>query len=118
MGTATTRCSSAPSSSGYAAPTTPAGSGGPPATATPSPTRPCRRSCPARSSTACANLHKSMMIELGTERVLQFERLGHELGGIDGVYSHVTDPMRKRLINQLQRRWTKLTSRAGTRPTS
>jgi hypothetical protein len=35
--------------------------------------------------------------------------MGHQMPGIGGVYSHVTDAMRKRLITDLQRRWTKLT---------
>jgi hypothetical protein len=29
--------------------------------------------------------------------------------GIGGLYSHVTDPMRKQLTADLQRRWTELT---------
>jgi hypothetical protein len=32
--------------------------------------------------------------------------MGHQMKGIQGVYSHVTDPMRRRLTAQLQRHWT------------
>ncbi|WP_155343898.1 hypothetical protein [Acrocarpospora pleiomorpha] len=40
--------------------------------------------------------------------MLQFERLGHELGGMDGGYGHVTEAMRTRLTDELQRRLRKL----------
>jgi integrase len=57
------------------------------------------------------HLHKSVLMEAGIPRVLQFERLGHELGGMDGVYGHVTEAMRTRLVDELQRRWRRLGKR-------
>jgi hypothetical protein len=45
------------------------------------------------------------MAELRTPEVHSHERLGHELGGIAGRYSHVTAPMREELMSQLTRRW-------------
>ncbi|GAA0986469.1 hypothetical protein GCM10009555_064000 [Acrocarpospora macrocephala] len=53
------------------------------------------------------HLYKSVLMEAGIPHVLQFERLGHELGGMDGVYGHVTEAMRTRLMDELQRRWRK-----------
>lgn len=50
------------------------------------------------------HLHKSVLIEANVPRVLQFDRLGNELGGVDGIYSHVTEPMRARLMAELERR--------------
>ncbi len=35
------------------------------------------------------------MTELRTPEVFSHERLGHELGGIGGIYSHVTPAMRQ-----------------------
>ncbi|GIH29635.1 hypothetical protein Aph01nite_79450 [Acrocarpospora phusangensis] len=58
------------------------------------------------------HLHKSVLMEAEIPRVLQFELLGHELGGIYGVYGHVTEAMRTRLVDELQRRWTRLGKRA------
>jgi integrase len=52
--------------------------------------------------------HKTVLDELHVQDVLKCERMGHQMPGIQGVYSHVTDPMRRRLINQLQQRWTAL----------
>lgn len=49
--------------------------------------------------------HKSLMAELRTPEVLSHERLGHELGGIAGVYSHVTPAMRADLMKELSRVW-------------
>jgi hypothetical protein len=42
--------------------------------------------------------HKSLMAELPTPEVLSHERLGNELGGVAGRYSHVTVQMREELI--------------------
>jgi len=49
--------------------------------------------------------HKTAMIEDDVPEVLQKEQLGHEYGGVDGVYSHVTGLMRKRRLDALQARW-------------
>lgn len=50
--------------------------------------------------------HKTILDETGTPDILKHERMGHEMPGIAGRYSHVTQPMRDRLTKQLQRRWT------------
>lgn len=54
--------------------------------------------------------HKTLMAELRTPEVLGHERLGHELEGIGGRYSHVTQTMRTEVCDQLpsggSRRWT------------
>lgn len=63
--------------------------------------------------------HKSLMAELRTPEVLSHERLGHQLGGIAGRYSHVTDPMRQELMDGLTRHWEQaLDARAAIRPHS
>ena len=38
--------------------------------------------------------------------VLKSERMGHEVPGMCGVYSHVSDAMRAKLKAALQERWT------------
>lgn len=59
------------------------------------------------------------MSEMRTPEVLAHERLGHELGGIAGVYSHVTQGMRDELTGQLEREWLKsLARRAAMHPGS
>ncbi len=37
--------------------------------------------------------HKTWLIEDGVPEVVQHKRLGHKLGGVRGIYSHVTTPM-------------------------
>ena len=54
------------------------------------------------------HFHKTLLDEAGHPDVIVHERMGHQMPGIGGVYSHVTDAMRKRLITDLQRRWTTL----------
>lgn len=49
--------------------------------------------------------HKSLMAELRTPEVLSHDRLGHEMGGMAGVYSHVTPAMVTELMDGLTRRW-------------
>jgi integrase len=53
--------------------------------------------------------HKTVLDEPGFEDALKYERMGHHMPGIAGVYSHVTDPMRQNLRIRLQQRWTDLT---------
>lgn len=63
--------------------------------------------------------HKSLMAELRTPEVLSHERLGHELGGIAGLYSHVTPAMRKELMDALTQCWQQaLDARAAMSPHS
>lgn len=45
------------------------------------------------------------MAEDGIPEILQADRLGHEVPGMRGVYTHVSDEMRKQLMEALQRRW-------------
>ncbi|MFD0856558.1 hypothetical protein ACFQ07_30270 [Actinomadura adrarensis] len=40
--------------------------------------------------------------------MIKHERMGHKMKGIQGVDSHVTDAMRRRLTAQFKRRWTSL----------
>ena len=49
--------------------------------------------------------HKTWLIEDGIPEIVQARRLGHRLGGVRGIYSHVTPAMRQRLVEVLQRRW-------------
>jgi integrase len=49
--------------------------------------------------------HKTWLIEDQVPEVLQSRRLGHEVGGIRGIYSHVTRPMIDAMLDGLQRRW-------------
>jgi integrase len=55
------------------------------------------------------HFHKTLLDEAGLPDVLVHERMGHQMPGIGGVYSHVTNAMREQLIDELQTRWTKLT---------
>jgi hypothetical protein len=45
------------------------------------------------------------MEELGTPSKLMDERMGHEDGSVQGVYSHITAAMRRRLLDGLTTRW-------------
>lgn len=66
--------------------------------------------------------HKTWMAEDGIPEILQAERLGHEVPGMRGVYTHVSDGMRRELVEAcrgVQRRWEEaLRERAGITPCS
>jgi integrase len=49
--------------------------------------------------------HQTWMDEAGIPYVLQSERMGHEVPGIRGVYSHVSLTMRTDLVAAFQERW-------------
>ncbi|MER7172626.1 LacI family DNA-binding transcriptional regulator [Streptomyces mesophilus] len=49
--------------------------------------------------------HRTMMEELGTEKVLIDERMGHLDGSISARYTHVTQAMRRRLCQGLTELW-------------
>lgn len=49
--------------------------------------------------------HQTWLDELGVRYVLQSERMGHEVPGMRGVYSHITPQMRKELTDGLQNLW-------------
>ncbi|MCP2166573.1 tyrosine-type recombinase/integrase [Goodfellowiella coeruleoviolacea] len=53
--------------------------------------------------------HKTWLIEDGVPEVAQAKRLGHRLGGVRGIYSHVTQVMIDDLLAGLQRRWEQVT---------
>jgi integrase len=63
--------------------------------------------------------HRTVMEELGTEKVLMDERMGHIDGSVSARYAHVTRSMRKRLMLGLTKQWeTALGARLGLCPTS
>lgn len=48
---------------------------------------------------------KTWMISDGIPEVAQFQRLGHKLGGIRGVYSHSEPEFHERIVDAHQARW-------------
>lgn len=59
------------------------------------------------------------MAEDGIPDVLAEQRLGHEMPGMRGLYTHVSDRMREALVQALQARWEdSLRARATFRPHS
>jgi integrase len=49
--------------------------------------------------------HQTWLDEMGVRYVLQSERMGHEVPGMRGVYSHITPGMREALTAGLQALW-------------
>jgi integrase len=49
--------------------------------------------------------HKTWLIEDDVPEVAQCKRMGHKLGEVRGIYSHVTQPMIDALLARLQARW-------------
>jgi integrase len=49
--------------------------------------------------------HQTWMDEDGIPDVLKSERMGHEVPGMRGVYSHVSPVMRAELVAALEKRW-------------
>ena len=49
--------------------------------------------------------HQTWLDELGVRYVLQSERMGHEVPGMRGVYSHITPRMRAERYEGLQELW-------------
>lgn len=63
--------------------------------------------------------HQTWMDEAGISYVLQSERMGHEVPGMRGVYSHISERMRKGLVTALQEFWEEsLEERARLAPRS
>ncbi|MFF5496299.1 LacI family DNA-binding transcriptional regulator [Streptomyces aquilus] len=63
--------------------------------------------------------HRTMMEDLGTEKVLMDQRMGHIDGSVSARYAHVTPGMRKRLMIGLSERWeAALGARLAMCPTS
>lgn len=60
-----------------------------------------------------------MMEDLGTEKVLMDERMGHIDGSVSARYAHVTPGMRRRLMAGLTEQWeAALDARLVMSPTS
>jgi integrase len=57
--------------------------------------------------------HKTWLIEDDIPEIAQAKRLGHRLGGVRGIYSHVTEPMQQRITHTLQHRWQAALRPAG-----
>jgi integrase len=58
--------------------------------------------------------HKEWLDEPGVvPRVAVEARMGHELPGVEGVYSHVTTAMERRVIEVLQERWEAFAATLG-----
>ncbi|MGW9068089.1 LacI family DNA-binding transcriptional regulator [Streptomyces yangpuensis] len=49
--------------------------------------------------------HRTLMEDLGTEKVLMDERMGHIDGSVSARYAHVTPGMRQRLMAGLTQQW-------------
>jgi integrase len=63
--------------------------------------------------------HQPMMDNEDVHYVLQSDRMGHEVPGMRGTYSHPTPEMRARLLAALQRLWDEsLAARAALAPRS
>jgi integrase len=63
--------------------------------------------------------HETWMDDAGIAYVLQSERMGHEVPGMRGVYSHPTPRMRTTLVRALQNMWDEaLAERAQLAPRS
>lgn len=89
-----------------------------PVAAEPWPGRPARGRGAAARADACwvplasgmtphglRHAHKSWMLQWRIHEVMSHDRLGHEMPGIAGVYSHPTPAMRAELLDALARVW-------------
>lgn len=62
---------------------------------------------------------KTLMEEIGTPKVLMDDRMGHIDSSVSARYSHVTDPMRRRLMDDLTEQWhASLDARIAMHPRS
>src|SRR6185437_11222107 len=63
--------------------------------------------------------HRTWMAEDRIPEILAEQRLGHDVPGMRGLYTHVSDRMREELKAKLQRRWEdSLQARAAIHPRS
>jgi Phage integrase family len=63
--------------------------------------------------------HRTWMAEEGTPEIHAEQRLGHQVPGMRGLYTHVSDRMRAELMQALQDRWEEsLSERAALNPRS
>ncbi|MEU9444596.1 integrase [Streptomyces sp. NPDC048304] len=58
--------------------------------------------------------HKSWLDEDGHSRYAVETRMGHEVPGVEGVYSSVTVAMERAIMKTLQERWERLQEQLGT----
>jgi hypothetical protein len=49
--------------------------------------------------------HRTWLDDLGVQETLKSERMGHEIPGMAGVYSHIMPQWRQRLRGRLQELW-------------
>lgn len=61
--------------------------------------------CPGLTPHGLRHGHQTWLDDLGVRYVLQSERMGHEVPGMRGVYSHITLGMREALTTGLQELW-------------
>jgi hypothetical protein len=61
--------------------------------------------CPGLTPHGLRHGHQTWLDDLGVRYILQSERMGHEVPGMRGVYSHVTPGMRADLVAGLQELW-------------
>jgi integrase len=62
---------------------------------------------------------KTLMEEIGAPKVLMDDRMGHIDSSVSARYSHVTDPMRRRLMDDLTEQWySSLDARIAMHPRS
>lgn len=61
--------------------------------------------------------HKEWIDEAGGthSRVAVESRMGHEVAGVEGLYSNVTTTMERRIMDSLQARWAEFVTREGER---
>ncbi len=61
--------------------------------------------------------HKEWIDEAGGthSRVAVESRMGHEVAGVEGLYSNVTTTMERRIMESLQARWVEFVTREGER---
>jgi len=52
--------------------------------------------------------HKVWIDEDGAPRIAAEERMGHQLQGVEGVYSHTSEAMEQEIVAALQARWDRL----------
>lgn len=60
---------------------------------------------PALTFHGLRHTHKTWLNEGGVDKSLQFQRLGHRMPGVEGIYSHVTQVMIDFMLTTLQDRW-------------
>jgi len=57
--------------------------------------------------------HKAWLDEDGHSRFAVESRMGHEVPGVEGIYSSVTVPMERAIMKTLQERWERLQEQLG-----